>query len=184
MPAWLVLILVIAATCSVVVLVAVLNSRRLPEDDDPTDTPDVIEYMIMMISVIYAIVLGLAIAGVWEARGAAQDGVQAEAQALHEVSERAGVYPEAVRERIRADVHAYVQHVATKEWRVMIDDGRLTDHGTTLLTELRQEVTQARPQSDLQTLAYQPMLDGVAAADAARHAREQNTGSTLPSVVR
>ena len=51
--------------------------------------PDVIEYMTMMIGVVYAIVLGLAIAGVWEGRSAAQESVRLEAQALHEVSERA-----------------------------------------------------------------------------------------------
>ena len=47
----------------------------------------------MMIGVVYAIVLGLAIAGVWEARGAAQESVRQEAQALHEISERVQVYP-------------------------------------------------------------------------------------------
>jgi hypothetical protein len=183
MPAWLTLTILVAAACSVVVLLAVLNARRAGEDDDPTETPDVLDYMIMMIGVVYAIVLGLAIAGVWEARGSAQDGVQAEAQALHEVSERASVYPGPVRTRIRGDVDAYVHQVVTKEWRVMIDHGQLTDRGTTLLATLRQDVTQAQPRSQLQNLAYQPMVDEVAAADAARHAREQSAGPTLPSVV-
>ncbi|WP_255955123.1 bestrophin-like domain [Streptomyces odontomachi] len=183
MPVWLILTLLTLAVCAIVVLLAVLNARRLGEDDDPSETPDVLDYMIMMIGVIYAIVLGLAIAGVWEARGAAQDGVQVEAQALHEVSERAAVYPKPVRDHIRSDVNAYVHYAVDQEWRGMIDHGQLTGRGTTLLNTLRHDVTQATPHTDLQTLAYQPMVDGVAAADAARHTREQNAGPTMPPVV-
>ncbi|QKV91003.1 DUF4239 domain-containing protein [Streptomyces sp. NA02950] len=183
MPEWLILTLLMAGVCSVVVLAAVLNARRLGSDDDPSETPDVLDYMIMMIGVVYAIVLGLAIAGVWEARGAAQDGVRTEAQALHEVNERAAVYPQSVRDRIRADIDAYVDHVVSKEWQVMIDKGELTEHGTVLLDAVRHEVTHARPKTLLQSQAYQPMVDEVAAADAARTARQQNAGPTMPAVV-
>ncbi|WP_431773779.1 DUF4239 domain-containing protein [Streptomyces cucumeris] len=183
MPEWLILTLVMAGVCSAVVLAAVLNSRRLGVEDDPTETPDVLDYMIMMIGVVYAIVLGLAIAGVWEARGAAQDGVRTEAQALHEVSQRASVYPPAVRDRIRGDIDAYVDHVVSQEWQVMIDKGELTERGTVLLDAVRHEVTHARPRTALQSQAYQPMVDEVAAADAARTARQQSAGPTMPQVV-
>ncbi len=109
MSEWLVLALAMAAACAVVLVIVILNQRRIGEDDDPSETPDVIEYMTMMIGMVYAIVLGLAIAGVWEAKGAAGDTVRAEAAALHEVSERIHVYPAAERERIRASVTAYVR---------------------------------------------------------------------------
>ncbi|MFI0817808.1 DUF4239 domain-containing protein [Streptomyces sp. NPDC021098] len=183
MPDWLILILLMAGICAVVVVLAILNARRLGDDDDPSETPDVLDYMIMMIGVVYAIVLGLAIAGVWESRGAAQDGVRTEAQALHEVSERVSVYPQPVRDRIRGDVDAYVRHVVTREWKVMVDHGELTDRGTDLLARLRHDVTLAKPQTDLQSQAYQPLVDQVAAVDDARGARQQNAGPTMPEVV-
>ncbi|MGO4755115.1 bestrophin-like domain [Streptomyces sp. NPDC000941] len=183
MPEWLILILVTAGVCALVVAVTLLNQRRVPEDDDPSETPDVIEYMTMMIGVVYAIVLGLAIAGVWEARGAAQDGVRTEAQALHEVSERAAGYPAPVRDRIRADVRAYADHVVSKEWQVMIDKGELTDRGATLLAELRRDVADYTPRTELEWHIYQPLVDQVAAVDAAREARAQNAGPTMPRVV-
>ena len=104
MSQWLVLTLAMVAACGVVLAITVLKQRRIGEDDDPTETPDVIEYMTMMVGVVYAIVLGLAIAGVWEARSAAEDTVRTEAQALHEVSARARAYAPPVRDRIRADV--------------------------------------------------------------------------------
>ncbi|MEV5516530.1 DUF4239 domain-containing protein [Streptomyces flaveolus] len=183
MPEWLVLILAMLAACAVVVIVTLLRHRTASDDEDPSETPDVIEYMTMWIGVVYAIVLGLAIAGVWEARSAAQDHVQAEAVALHEVSERVRVYPPDVRDRIREDVNAYVGHVVTTEWKSMADDGQVTERGTELLDKVRADVTDYEPRSDFEAQAYQPLVDQVAAADQARTSRAESTGATMPGVV-
>ncbi|MBC2868331.1 DUF4239 domain-containing protein [Streptomyces mexicanus] len=183
MPEWLVLILAMLAACAVVVLITFVRHRTASEDEDPSETPDVIEYMTMWIGVVYAIVLGLAIAGVWEARVAAQDHVQAEAQALHEISERVRVYPPEVRDRIRSDVNAYVGHVVTTEWKTMVDKGHVTAQGDQLLERIRADVTDYRPKSDFEAQAYQPLVDQVTAADQARAARADSTGSTMPGVV-
>ncbi|MGW0086635.1 bestrophin-like domain [Streptomyces sp. NPDC003393] len=183
MSEWLVLVLAMLAACAVVVVITFVRHRTAAEDDDPSETPDVIEYMTMWIGVVYAIVLGLAIAGVWEARGAAQDHVQAEAQALHEISERVRVYPPDVRDRIRGDVDAYVGHVVTTEWRTMADHGRVTPRGDQLLDRIRADVTDYRPASDFEAQAYQPLVDQVTAADQARTARADSTGATMPGVV-
>lgn len=172
-----------AAACLVVLIVTLVRHRRAREDEDPTETPDVIEYMTMMIGVVYAIVLGLAIAGVWEARGGAQDHVQAEAQALHEISERVRVYPPEVRDRIRGDVDTYVHHVVTTEWKTMAEQGRVTAEGGRLLDRIRHDVTDYQPKSDFEAQAYQPLLDQVTAADTARSARADSTGATMPGVV-
>jgi hypothetical protein len=183
LPEWLVLTLAMLAACAVVVVITLVRHRRAPEDEDPSETPDVIEYMTMWIGVVYAIVLGLAIAGVWEARSAAQDHVQAEAQALHEISERVRVYPADVRDRIRADVNAYVGHVVTTEWKEMADGADLSRRGDELLHQVRVDVTDHQPASDFQAQAYQPLLDQLAAADQARNARADSTGATMPGVV-
>ncbi|WP_328420568.1 bestrophin-like domain [Streptomyces sp. NBC_00443] len=183
MPEWLVLTLAMLAACAVVVLITFVRHRTAPDDEDPSDTPDVIEYMTMWIGVVYAIVLGLAIAGVWEGRSAAQDHVQAEAVALHEISERVRIYPTDVRDRIREDVNAYVGHVVTTEWKTMADDGRMTERGTELLQRVREDVTDYEPGTDFEAQAYQPLLDQVTAADQARNARANSTGETMPGVV-
>ncbi|EGX54704.1 integral membrane protein [Streptomyces zinciresistens K42] len=183
MPEWLVLTLAMLASCCVVVLIAVLRARTAPADEDPSQTPDVIDYMTMWIGVVYAIVLGLAIAGVWEGRSAAQDHVQAEAVALREISERVRVYPPEVRDRIREDVNAYVGHVVTTEWRSMTDKGEVTARGAALFQRIRVDVTDYRPRTDFEAQAYQPLLDQVSAADQARTARANSTGETMPGVV-
>ncbi|MDV9179065.1 DUF4239 domain-containing protein, partial [Streptomyces sp. W16] len=183
MSEWLVLALAMAAACVVVVIVTFLRERAASEDEDPSETPDVIEYMTMWIGVVYAIVLGLAIAGVWEARSAAQDHVQAEAQAMHEISERVRLYPPDVRDRVRADVDAYVSQVVNTEWKTMADHQKLTQRGTDLLQRIRQDVTDYQPKTDFQAQAYQPLVEQVAAADLARSARADSTGATMPAVV-
>lgn len=183
MSEWLVLALAMIAASAVVLTIAVLSNRRLADDDDPSETPDVIEYMTMMIGVVYAIVLGLAIAGVWEGRSAAQEYVRLEAQALHEVKARSAVYPAEVRTRIRTDVDAYVRHVLHDEWRSMSDHGALTDEGARLLARVRADVTDYRPRNDHEGQAYQPLVDEVAAVDDARSGRGQSAGATMPGVV-
>ncbi|MFI8521164.1 hypothetical protein ACIGEZ_25590 [Streptomyces sp. NPDC085481] len=183
MSEWLVLTIAMAAACAVVLTIVVINHRRLPEDDDPSETPDVIEYMTMMIGVVYAIVLGLAIAGVWEARSAAQETVRQEAQALHEVSARAQVYPTVVRDRIRGDVDTYVRYVVDEEFPHMTEHGELSEEGTQLLEKVRRSVTDYQPANDFEGQAYQPLVDQVAVADDARGARGQSAGATMPGVV-
>ncbi|MGW4564914.1 bestrophin-like domain [Streptomyces sp. NPDC004561] len=183
MSDWLVLVLAMLGACAVVVIVTLVRHKRAPEDEDPSETPDVIEYMTMWIGVVYAIVLGLAIAGVWEARSSAQDHVQSEAQALHEISERVRVYPPDVRDGIRNDVNAYVGYVVHTEWNTMSRQGRVTDHGAALLQKVRQDVTDYRAKNDFEAQAYQPLLDQMTAAAQARNARADSTGATMPPVV-
>ncbi|MEU4211635.1 hypothetical protein AB0F13_16810 [Streptomyces sp. NPDC026206] len=183
MSEWLVLVLAMLAACAVVLSITVLRQRRISDDDDPSETPDVIEYMTMMVGVVYAIVLGLAIAGVWEGRNSAQDTVRAEAQALHEVTERVQAYAPAARDRTREDVNAYVSHVVRTEWPVMLETGELTDKGTRLLDKVRADLTSYKPGDDHEGQSYQPLLDQVGAADAARNARARAAGPTMPGVV-
>ncbi|MFI1580819.1 DUF4239 domain-containing protein [Embleya sp. NPDC020630] len=183
MTHWVVLALAMVAVCAVVLSVVVLKQRRLPDDDDPSATPDVLEYMTMMIGVVYAIVLGLAIAAVWEGRSAAEEEVRHEAQALHEVSERVRVYPPQVRDQIRADIDAYVKYVVKNEWGYMADHGELSPRASQLFETVRNEVTDYAPQGDQETQMYQPILDQVAIADDARQARGGQAGTSMPGLV-
>ncbi|MDK1476820.1 DUF4239 domain-containing protein [Streptomyces sp. 549] len=183
MSAWLVLALVMVASCVVVLTVALLRQRRSGEDEDTSETPDVIEYMIMMIGVVYAIVLGLAIAGVWEQRNAATDWVTQEALALHEVHERVEVYPVEFRDRVRADVEDYVAYTVDTEWAPGPDAGELTERGDRMLGRVRSQVSGFEPTTTLESHAYQGVVDQVAQASRARTERGGSAGTTMPGVV-
>ncbi|SDJ55773.1 DUF4239 domain-containing protein [Streptomyces indicus] len=183
MPPWLVMLAAVAAIGAVIYVTSGLIRRRLGDDDDPTQTPDVIEYMTMMIGVVYAIVLGLAIAGVWEARGAAQSVVDTEAQALHEVYERAEVFPGAERAAIRSSVDAYVTYAVRSEWAHVAEHHRPTEEGNRLFAAVRRTVQESEPRDELQGQAYAPMTDQVALADDARADRMAAAEPTMPGVV-
>ncbi|AKL68613.1 DUF4239 domain-containing protein [Streptomyces goshikiensis] len=183
MSQWLVLAIAMALVCALVLTFTAIRHRRVAEDEDTSETPDVIEYMTMMVGVVYAIVLGLAIAGVWEARGTAEDDVRREAQALYEVTQRADVYPAPVRDRMRDEVSAYVSHTVNVDWPRLTAGEAASAEGGVLLSKLRTDVTHQSPTSEIQAQAYQPLLDHIAVADDARHSRTQSSESTLPSVV-
>ncbi|MDJ0382692.1 DUF4239 domain-containing protein [Streptomyces sp. G-G2] len=183
MSEWLVLAIAMALVCALVLACTALRHRRVAVDEDTSETPDVIEYMTMMVGVVYAIVLGLAIAGVWEARGAAEDSVRREAQSLYEVTQRADVYPAPVRDRIRGEVDAYVAHTVSVDWPLLTSGAGASPQGATLLGALRKDVTHQSPANELQAQAYQPLLDQIATADDARHSRTQSSGATLPGVI-
>jgi hypothetical protein len=182
MSDWLVLTLFTVVACGLVLGLVLLRDRRV-ENDDPSETPDVIEYMTMMTGVVYAIVLGLAIAGVWEARNVADDVAKDEAQALHEVHERARVAPADRRERISSDVAAYVHHTVRTEWPYMVKHGELTHHGGELLEKLRKDVLAWEPRTSRDEQTYAALADRVAAVDAARNSRAAAAQPTLPGVV-
>ncbi|MFE7134114.1 hypothetical protein ACFVIM_24980 [Streptomyces sp. NPDC057638] len=189
MSDWLVPTLVMAASCALVLAVTVVSARRRsargagrPPAAAP-EPPNVLEYMTMMIGVVYAIVLGLAIAGVWEERGAAQGGVQAEAQALYDIRQRADALPQETRTAVREDVDAYVSHVVREDWPRMVKGDDLPQRGHDLLTALRQRVTEQAAAPAAQPHLYQPLLERISYADAARNARAESSGTTLPPVV-
>jgi hypothetical protein len=183
MPQWLVLVCAVLVTCAAVAGLVVARQRRVGEDDDSSETPDVIEYMTMMIGVVYAIVLGLAIAGVWEARNAADDVVQNEALALHEVQQDVEVFPGPPGDRVRSDVHRYVRYTVGTEWPHMVDSGELTERGDALMAALRRDVRELDPQGTQESQTYQSVTGQAAAADAARIRRADLAGSTMPGVV-
>ncbi|MEU9338852.1 hypothetical protein AB0D49_37835 [Streptomyces sp. NPDC048290] len=183
MPEWLIYTLAAVVVCAFVVAATAMRHRRVDADEDTTETPDVLEYMVMMVGVVYAIVLGLAIAGVWEARGAAEDTVRREAQALYEIDQRLDVYPAEFRSQVRERIDAYARHAVTAEWAAMERDQEPGPTGGELLSRIRADLAHRAPADELQAQAYQPLLDEVAAADVARHERLDSAGTTLPGVV-
>ncbi|MFC7217217.1 hypothetical protein ACFQLX_03375 [Streptomyces polyrhachis] len=184
MPNWFMLVLAIAASIGVVVLVVVLRDRRSSEEEvDPDETPDVIEYMTMMIGVVYAIVLGLAIAGVWEARDGADATVRREAFALNAVSERAAAWPEPERSRLRAAVEEYVHYAVHEEWGEMASGDGLTGQGDELMASINAVVGSYEPKTDAENRAAYAIADQASAAEEARDDRALDAGPTLPPLV-
>lgn len=182
MPEWLIYTLTSVLVCALVVIATMVRQRRVA-DEDTSGTPDVLEYLVMMVGVVYAIVLGLAVAAVWEARNVADDTVQREAQALYEIDQRLDVYPADFRSQVRERVDAYARHTVQVEWPAMKEDEQPSATGGKLLRQIRTDIARHTPEDELQAQAYQPLMDQVAAADDARHQRLGTAGTTLPGTV-
>ncbi|MFF7636355.1 hypothetical protein ACFZB9_24885 [Kitasatospora sp. NPDC008050] len=181
MSEWLALVVAMLATCMVVILVAIVRQRR--RSGGEAETPDVIEYMSMMIGVIYAVVLGLAIAGSWETRSAAKEAVRVEAQSMHEAGERAAVYPTTARDRVLGDIDTYIAFVVHQDWPQMEHHRDLSPTGEQLLGQVRSDVTPSSPNDLPGAAAAEPVLDAVATADDARSTRAAIATSEMPVVV-
>ncbi|WP_419997620.1 hypothetical protein [Streptomyces boninensis] len=179
----LVLTFVLLAAAAVVAFIALVRTRRRDAAFDPEATPDVIEYMTMMIGVVYAIVLGLAIAGVWDANDGAQDTVKSEAFALHEINEQAAVLPPDVRDKLRGQVDAYVSYAINDEWDQMEDGQGLSGRGDRLLDQVRQTVQDYQPRTEAQNRASYALADQLTTADQARKTRGLDASPTLPQLV-
>ncbi|GAA1499659.1 DUF4239 domain-containing protein [Streptomyces synnematoformans] len=183
MSPWLMLTLAMSTAVAVVVIILALRHRHPDREVDHDETPDVIEYMTMMIGVVYAIMLGLAIAGVWETRGEAQASVQREAFALHEISERLAEYPAQARAEIRADVAAYVDYAVHEEWPRMQDGEGLDERGDALLDKVRAGIVAYVPETDAENRAAYALGDQIAAAEEARNERALNAEPAMPGLV-
>ncbi|NGN70274.1 DUF4239 domain-containing protein [Streptomyces sp. A7024] len=179
----LMLTFVLLAAAAVVAFIALVRTRRRDAAFDPDATPDVIEYMTMMIGVVYAIVLGLAIAGVWDANDGAQATVSSEAFALHEISEQAAALPPDVRDKLRSQVDAYVPYAVGEEWDGMEDGKGLTDRGDRMLGEVRQTIQDYEPRTESQNRAAYAIAEQVTTAEQARTTRALDAGPTLPQLV-
>ncbi|WP_181797171.1 DUF4239 domain-containing protein [Streptomyces sp. WELS2] len=160
-----------------------LRHRFWPPAPDAEPREDVAEYIAMMVSVLYALVLGLSMVAVWEARSAASDHVQAEASAAHQIRLLSAGLPAPAGERTREAVDAYVHHVVSEEWPVMVA-GRPPDRrGWVLLNDLRAAGQIPAGAGPVQQATLQEVLAQLSVLDDARRGREADVGDTLSPVL-
>ncbi|MFI8324634.1 hypothetical protein [Streptomyces sp. NPDC085529] len=164
--------------------VAVVVKTRLfpvPESEEPRE--DVAEYIAMMVSVLYAIVLGLCLVSVWDTRSAASDHSQAEASALHQTYLLADALPEDRREPLRAAARTYADHVVDVEWPMMAARQPLAPEGWRLLEELRRAGEVGDTATVSQQIAAQEVLAQLGYVDDARRSREAAAEERLSPVL-
>jgi hypothetical protein len=90
-----------------------------------------------VVSVIFAVLMAFVVIVVWQQWDDAQSKVQQEANALSNLFEEAGVFPEPRRSELRAQFHDYVRTVLFDEWPVLAD-GRDSLRARDALLRLRE----------------------------------------------
>ncbi|MEU7021329.1 hypothetical protein ABZ990_11825 [Streptomyces sp. NPDC046203] len=176
--------LVLTCVVALVSALAVLVKNRLfPVGEDEEPREDVAEYIAMMVSVLYALVLGLCLVSVWDTRSAASDAVQAEASALHQTYLLADVFPTAQKQAVRNAATAYASYVVHAEWPLMVEREPLGSEGWNLLGQLRDATWIRGSGNTKQQIVAQELTAQLSNVDDARRSREAASQESLSSVL-
>ncbi|MFF8610602.1 hypothetical protein ACF06X_32330 [Streptomyces sp. NPDC015346] len=175
--------LVVVGVALFAALAVVVKTKLFPEGEDDEPREDVAEYIAMMVSVLYAVVLGLCLVSVWDNRSSAADHVQAEASALHQTYLLAASLPDDRRAPVRDAAHAYAAHVVGVEWPRMADREPLGATGWILLDRLRAAGEVRGKSSVSEQIAAQEILAQLGYVDDARRGREAAAQEQLSPVL-
>ncbi len=174
----------IVVACALLGVVAVLLKHKVapakPDDESDSDPAD---YIAMMISVIYALVLGLALVAVYGTNSEAQMDVQAESSALHQVYLLADALPAKQEAQVRSTATEYAHYVTSVEWKRMADHKPLGNDGWTMLNKLRDVYQNTQAVNPAAQNAEQEALSQISTLNTARLGREQDGESTMSPVL-
>ncbi|MFJ8661328.1 hypothetical protein [Streptomyces sp. NPDC093795] len=176
-------LVVVLGVALVAALAAVAKTRLFPLGEDEEPREDVAEYIAMMVSVLYAVVLGLCLVSVWDTRSSAADHVQAEASALHQMYLLADALPADRRQPLREAARTYAGHVVDVEWPVMAAREPLDMAGWQLLEQLRRAGEVEETAKVPQQIAAQEVLAQLGYVDDARRGREAAAQERLSPVL-
>jgi hypothetical protein len=157
-----------------------LHHRFFPPPPDAEPREDVAEYIAMMVSVLYALVLGLALVAVWDTNSSASADVAAEAGALHQTYLLADGMPADQQQDVRAAADRYARHVVDVEWPHMVAGQGAGQEGWRMLDTLRAAGRIRQGATLDQQAVGQEFLAQVSALDDARRGRDADaTGGGL-----
>ncbi|MEV5612711.1 hypothetical protein [Streptomyces sp. NPDC052225] len=157
-----------------------LKVRFWPSSDSE-EREDVAEYISMMVGVFYALILGVSLVSVWEVRSAAQDAVQTEANAAHQISVLADDLAPRQTVGVGPGIDAYASYVQDVEWPEMAAGDPIGDRGWELLSVVRKADAQLPDNATTtQEMATQEVLSQLGTLGDARSDREEVPDRTMP----
>ncbi|BAU84512.1 integral membrane protein [Streptomyces laurentii] len=177
-------LVVVFVVCLVAAVAVFAKTRLFPVREDEEPREDVAEYVAMMVSVLYALVLGLCLVSVWDNCSAAQDTVQAEASALHQTYLLADAFPTAQKQAMRNAATTYAAHVVHVEWPLMVEREPLGSSGWNLLAQLRDASTiRGSTSTTGQQITSQEVTAQLSNVDDSRRSREAAAQQSLSPVL-
>ncbi|MFJ9774591.1 hypothetical protein ACIRVF_25685 [Kitasatospora sp. NPDC101157] len=160
------------------------NSRRAKRAASGEESrDDTAEYLTMMVGVLYALVLGVALVSVWEAKDDADSNISTEAGALHQTYLLADGLPPDAAQRARSAVDTYAAYVRDTEWPLMGRGEPLGARGWTLLHEVQNAWVSFEPTTNAQQQVDQLAFAQISVAYEARHGREEAGGRGMSGVM-
>lgn len=168
---------------SMLAAASVLLRHRYWPNDDAEPREDVAEYIAMMVGVLYALLLGLSLVSVWEGRSSAEEHVQNEANAAHEIYQLAGGLPEADAVRLRESVTQYVHHAVRTELPAMAAGEPPGQEGWRLLQNVRTANRAPADAKAVEQVTVQEVANQVWVMGDARRGREADARNGLSPVL-
>ena len=156
-----------------------IKHRFFPPEPEAEAKDGAGEYIAMMVGVFYALVLGIVLVSVWEARDDAQSSVQTEASALNQIAVLARDIPSPDGPRIENDVQAYANIVVQVEWPEMAAHQPLSGQGWTSLATLTSAIENYEPVTAAQQNISAEALSELSSVYDARHSRQQESDDGL-----
>jgi hypothetical protein len=181
-PLWLsgLLLIVVMPLCAVL---AQLGLHRLIPQLAKGEHNDVAGFVIAVVGVIYAVMLGFVVIVSWEKFAAAESIVSQEASALRNIYRESAAFPDEHRERLRSDVLNYATTVIDEEWPAMARGDSSSPAVTQRLDEMFLTITDL----PVDTLLEQGFLASEAARFndlvSARSVRLDYVDQTVPGVL-
>ncbi len=146
MPDWLALLLfVFVPACAVAGIHLVFRRFVPPESLLPHH--DVAGFLVAIVGVLYAVVMGFLVVTVWASFQSVQSDADVEAFGLGDAYGFAGALPEPQRTRIRHDLGEYAVRVATVEW-ASLANGKPDPQAHTVLLQAFRELNRVRAPKD------------------------------------
>lgn len=161
-----------------------LNGRRTRRSASGEEARDgTAEYLTMMVSVLYALVLGVALVTVWEAKDDARTNISAEAGALHQMYLLADALPPDAAQQARSATDTYAAYVRNEEWPLMAEGRPLGPRGWALLRDVQNAWTSFEPGTNAQQQVDQVAFGELSATYQARHGREADGGRGMSGIM-
>ncbi|WP_338698769.1 DUF4239 domain-containing protein [Streptomyces sp. Q6] len=175
-------LLICGGAVFVAVAGCVMARRWMPKIADGAYN-EMIGLVLGMYAAIYGIILAFVVVAEWEALGAAEENVAAEASQTAEVLREAAAFPPEQRDRVTAAMGAYVHAVVDKQWTPMREGRPDPELTNAEITELYTVYQTYEPKTAAEQAYYEQSVATLADLAAARRTRLANAEQELPMLL-
>jgi heme/copper-type cytochrome/quinol oxidase subunit 2 len=174
--------LVVVIGVVLVVALHALIQRRFRSYETFVGHNDVAGFLLSVVSVIYAVVLGFVVVVVWQRYGSVADNVDVEVASVSDLYRSVATYPAEARAMIRQELREYVRIVVYQEWPGMAG-GRDPRTSLPVLEKLAYDVDSFEPKTRAQNNAQSLSMQQLARLFDARRLRLHANVPSVPSVL-
>ncbi len=168
-PSWLTVCLAMTVAVGFAVTLQGLAKRIVPRLSTGEHN-EVAGYLIAVVGVLYAVIAGFVLIGLWEDFEEARRGVETEAAAVADLVDDSLVFGPVGHEQVRVAALAYAEELVEVEWPAM-ETGDHSDRADDLFEELRSLVVSTEPIGSVQELVFAQQLDDLEDAGDLRRSR-------------